>query len=114
MEKKIYSGYPILEQLDIGDSLVNFDKLNWEFICEVPDDVAATWMFHFTTSHISTKSTVAETPIKDWQQGVGIIIGSTPDFIKGRERLVLLLKGKKDFFSILRSKTDRNIRIETI
>src|SRR4030042_5417903 len=100
MVEKIETRKPAVksfENLKVGDSIYTHFLLNWRFVCQIPQDVAETWLTqHFKNSFIARDgSTPSNGPMKEWEKGVGIIVGA-PTVLPGEEKLNLLHKLDKD------------------
>lgn len=109
MERKIYSGVINLSELEIGDSILDGDTSQWNHVTVVPQIVADTWACLFRGSHISKKSKVGESPMKDWQNGLGIIVATEFDLTSGGEKLIMLRKAMDNGFGLFRSVNSRKL-----
>lgn len=110
MERKIYTGSIDLSALEIGDSVVNCDMSQWNCMSDVPQLVADTWASLYEGAYISTKSKVGESPMKEWEKGLGIIVSIETDFLQQGERLIMLRKSQANGFSLFRSVNTRPIK----
>lgn len=107
MERKIYSGASSLEQLCVGDSVIDIDISQWNRVVTVPQIIADSWACLFNGSYISTKSKVGEAPMKDWQKGLGIVVGIDEDLLSARERLLLLRRNIEGSYALYKSVNSR-------
>lgn len=46
MERKIYNSTPSIDDLEQGDSIIDPNLSDWEYITNIPQDVAETWLMH--------------------------------------------------------------------
>lgn len=110
MERKIFKGQIQLSELAVGDSIVDLDMSQWNHITAVPQVVADTWACLFSGTYLSGKSKVGESPMKDWQKGLGIIVATELDALQRGERLIMLRKAQGNGFGLFRSVDTRPIR----
>lgn len=109
MERKIFTGQVPLIELAVGDSIVDLDMSQWNHITAVPQEVADIWASLFSDTYLSGKSKVGESPMKDWQKGLGIIVAIELDALQMGERLIMLKKAQGNGFGLLRSVGTRPI-----
>jgi hypothetical protein len=112
MERKIYSGQLNLNLLEIGDSILNPNILLWNFIARIPPIVADTWACQsLQGSYMSTTSKIGESPMKNWERGIGIIVGTNFDAILRVEKLIMLYRSVGDGgFGLFESVNTRSIK----
>lgn len=114
MERKVYDGTPPLDLLNRGDSIVRPSVNEWDTIVHgVPQEVAETWIIRFDDPppNFSLHAAVPGGPIKDWEDGIGIVVEATILFPECEEKIVVLVKKGKEDFRLLRSKNARPINL---
>lgn len=107
MERRIFGGQIELDELKVGDSIVSFDISQWNRVMTVPQIVADTWACLFDGSYISARSKVGEAPMKDWEKGLGIVVGIDNDLLNGKERLLLLRRNIEGSYALFKSVNSR-------
>lgn len=100
-----------LEQLRVGDSITAMVLLGWRPVAIVPQEVAETWVFTSTPMAVIKERgwRADDSPIKNWQKGIGIIVGVITAF-PGYERLNLLHRNNRGEYVLYLSEGDEGIR----
>lgn len=85
-----------LEEIKVGDSVYSLTLLGWDFLMRIPQLVADFWIITlFAKAWFSREGWVAgSTPIKNWEKGVGIVVGAETT-LPGEEKLILLYRPTK-------------------
>jgi len=102
-----------LADLRVGDSLYSeYDFFGWEFIMIFPSQIAHLWVSrqHSDASIAAGGFTPENYPMKDWQRGVGIVVG-TSGKLPGEEQVCVLQKTRGDNFHLYRSRETRAVKI---
>jgi hypothetical protein len=96
------------EELEIGDSISDDLLLGWRYVATIPSEVAQYWVASsFSEARITKEGfTPAQSPMKNWGNGVGVVVGS-PKALPGVERLILLHKSNDNEFRLFLSRETR-------